>query len=76
MITTAFVKVWDETIGAVAWNPETGVASFEFEPKFLSKKWDIAPLKMSIAKCILFPGTTGCENIQRTSGLVGGCTTR
>lgn len=38
MITTAFVKVWNETIGAVAWNPETGAANFEFEPKFISKK--------------------------------------
>ncbi|RTY67158.1 type II toxin-antitoxin system HipA family toxin [Flavobacterium sp. LS1P28] len=46
MITTAFVKIWNETVGAVAWNTETGVASFEYEAKFLAKNWDLAPLKM------------------------------
>ena len=34
MITTAFVKIWNETVGAVAWNTETGVASFEYDAKF------------------------------------------
>ncbi|MFD2907539.1 hypothetical protein ACFSX9_02205 [Flavobacterium ardleyense] len=32
MITTAFLKIWGETVGAVAWNTETGVASFEYDP--------------------------------------------
>jgi serine/threonine-protein kinase HipA len=46
MITTAFVKIWNETAGAVAWNSETGVASFEYDAKFLAKNRELAPLKM------------------------------
>lgn len=30
MITTAFIKIWDETVGAVAWNVETLIASFSY----------------------------------------------
>ena len=49
MVTTAFVKIWGETIGAVAWNAETGLASFEYDSKFINTKSDLAPLKMPIA---------------------------
>lgn len=48
MITTAFVKIWGETVGAVAWNEATGIASFEYEPKFIHLGWDLAPIKMPI----------------------------
>ena len=37
MITNAFIKIWDEIVGAVSWNLETGIASFEYEPKFIAK---------------------------------------
>lgn len=50
MITTAFVKIWGETIGAVAWNEATGIASFEYEPKFTQLGWDLAPVKMPITQ--------------------------
>lgn len=45
---TAFVKIWGELAGAVAWNEATGIASFEFDPKFSNKRWDIAPLQMPV----------------------------
>ena len=49
MITTAFVKLWGNRVGAVAWNPASGLASFEYDPKFIDKQIDISPLKMPIA---------------------------
>lgn len=48
MITTAFIKIWGKTVGAVAWSAETGVASFEYDSKFIATKWDLAPIKMPI----------------------------
>lgn len=48
MITTAFVKIWGTTVGAIAWNATTGLASFEYDPKFVATKTDLAPLKMPI----------------------------
>lgn len=45
---TAFVKIWGELAGAVAWDETNGIATFEFDSKFKTKGWDIAPLQMSI----------------------------
>lgn len=45
---TAFVKLWGELVGAVAWNEATGMATFEYDPKFKKTGWDIAPLQMPI----------------------------
>lgn len=44
----AFVKIWGELVGAVAWNKKTGLASFEYDPKFKTHNWDLSPLKMPI----------------------------
>jgi serine/threonine-protein kinase HipA len=45
---TAFVKIWGEVAGAVAWDESTGVASFEYSSEFKRLGWDLSPLKMSI----------------------------
>lgn len=50
MVTTAFVKIWGETIGAVAWNEATGISSFEFDSKISQLGWDLAPIKMPISQ--------------------------
>lgn len=72
MITTAFIKIWDETVGAVAWNVETGIASFEYDLKFITKKWDLAPLKMPLVnsnrRIFSFPEL---KNIKTFKGLPG-----
>jgi len=44
----AFVKIWGELVGAVAWDETTGIATFEYDPKFKSRGWDISPLQMPI----------------------------
>ncbi len=46
---TAYVKIWGELVGAVAWDEATGYATFEFEAGFSNKGWDLAPLQMSIS---------------------------
>jgi serine/threonine-protein kinase HipA len=48
MIKTAFINLWGQRIGAVAWNAESGVADFEFEPAFTRGELDIAPIKMPV----------------------------
>jgi len=49
MITTAFIHLWGQRVGAVAWNVETGVADFEFEPAFTRGGLDVAPIKMPVS---------------------------
>ena len=74
MITTAFVKIWGETIGAVAWNNQTGVASFEYTPKFISTKVDLAPLKMPIGtsknRIFSFPDLRDVKTFRGLPGLL------
>jgi serine/threonine-protein kinase HipA len=45
---TAFVKIWGEFAGAVAWDERSGIAAFEYDSDFRKKGWDLSPLKMPI----------------------------
>jgi serine/threonine-protein kinase HipA len=45
---TAFVKIWGELVGAVAWDDAKGYAIFEYDSKFKAKGWDLSPLQMPI----------------------------
>lgn len=45
---TAFVKIWGELVGAVAWDPATGYATFEYDSTFKNKGWDLSPLQMPL----------------------------
>ncbi len=48
MITTAYINLWNERVGAVAWDATTQNASFEYDPKFTANNWEVAPLKMPL----------------------------
>ena len=45
---TAYINIWERRVGAVLWDPERRLASFEFAPGFSDFKLDIAPIKMPI----------------------------
>ncbi|MCH7589075.1 MAG: type II toxin-antitoxin system HipA family toxin [Chloroflexi bacterium] len=40
--------LWDLLVGAVAWDPELEFATFEFDPSFIRRGLDIAPIKMPL----------------------------
>ncbi|MCK5821142.1 MAG: type II toxin-antitoxin system HipA family toxin [Bacteroidales bacterium] len=44
----AEVKIWGELAGAVAWDENTGLATFEYDPRFKQLDWNLSPLKMPI----------------------------
>lgn len=48
-VDTAYVDIWDETVGAVAWDQEREFATFEFDTEFLSKDLDLSPLTMPLS---------------------------
>jgi len=56
VINSAFINLWGERVGAIAWNAEKSIADFEFEPEFLTNGRDISPLKMPLdtAKGMIF----------------------
>lgn len=66
-VKTAFVKIWGQTVGAIAWDESQELASFEYEPKFKSKNIDLAPIKMSIKsnqKIFSFPELRPSKNSE------------
>ncbi|CAM3450444.1 type II toxin-antitoxin system HipA family toxin [Aquirufa ecclesiirivi] len=74
MVTTAIIKIWNETVGAVVWNAEEGIADFEYTPKFLEKNWDLSPIKMPIAsskgRIFSFPELRGSKTFKGLPGLL------
>lgn len=74
MINSAFINLWGERVGAIAWNAETGVADFEFDPSFLNKGWDVSPIKMptSVGKgrIFSFPELRGSQTYKGLPGLL------
>jgi serine/threonine-protein kinase HipA len=45
----AAVNIWGKLAGAVAWDAATGLAAFEYDPKFKQLGWDLSPLKMPVS---------------------------
>ncbi|MDH3884320.1 MAG: type II toxin-antitoxin system HipA family toxin [Desulfobacterales bacterium] len=44
----AKVNLWGDPVGAVAWDDDRGFATFEYDPSFLRKQLEIAPLTMPL----------------------------
>ncbi|HRG58766.1 MAG TPA: type II toxin-antitoxin system HipA family toxin [Bacteroidia bacterium] len=44
----AEVKIWETFVGAVAWDEQSGTASFEYAPSWLKNNVELAPLKMPL----------------------------
>ena len=49
MVDVAEVKIWGELVGAVRWDNKQKLASFQYDKKFLLRKWDLSPIKMPIS---------------------------
>jgi serine/threonine-protein kinase HipA len=48
MVDVAEIIIWGEPAGAVRWDEQKQLASFQFNTRFLQKGWDLSPLKMPI----------------------------
>lgn len=48
MVNAAEVRIWGELAGALRWDEERQLASFQYDPKFLKKGYDLSPIKMPI----------------------------
>ncbi len=44
----AKVNLWGDPVGAVAWDDDRGFATFEYDPAFIRKQLEIAPLTMPL----------------------------
>ena len=48
-MTTAYINIWGERVGAVAWDEEQQLATFEYDPAFIAEGWNLSPIHMPIA---------------------------
>ena len=48
MMNIAEVKIWGELVGAVAWDEQNELATFEYAPQFKKSNLELAPLKMPL----------------------------
>jgi len=76
MVDAAEIKIWDELVGAVRWDANKRLASFQYEKKFLTKAINLSPIKMSIKngdRIYTFPELrrTKDEQIATFDGLPG-----
>ena len=71
MVTTAFIKLWGERIGAVAWDQNRGLGYFEYEKKFLDGKLSVAPIRMPLSTRIYsFPELRATPTFKGLPGLL------
>jgi len=48
MVDVAEVKIWGELAGAVRWDMKDQLASFQYDNRFLTKEYDLSPIKMPV----------------------------
>lgn len=48
MINNAFVNIWNTRVGAIAWNPDTGLGTFQYDKNFLKTGINLSPILMPI----------------------------
>lgn len=65
MIATALVHIWGKLAGAVAWDDQQGVGTFEYDPSFVRTGWELSPLKMPLSapsRTFAFPELRNANN--------------
>ncbi len=48
MVTSAFITLWGQRVGAVSWNSETRLGAFQYDKEFLVSGLDLSPLLMPL----------------------------
>ena len=71
MISTAYIKLWGNVVGAVAWNQDYGVGSFEYHPSFIAQGIELSPIKMPLSNTIFsFPELRNNHTFKGLPGLL------
>ncbi|MCO7223113.1 type II toxin-antitoxin system HipA family toxin [Pleionea sp. CnH1-48] len=65
------VRIWDQTVGYVVWQPHKGVASFEYVTEFLNKQLPVAPIQMPLQEGVFeFPSHARSDTFKGMPGLL------
>ena len=70
MVTSAFIKLWGKTVGAIAWDPREGFANFEYANQIDPEKLPIAPIKMPAKQIYGFPELRDSATFRGLPGML------
>lgn len=71
MVNTAFVKIWDMRVGAIAWDEAEQFAFFEYDPAFIRKGLELSPDKMPLRSGVFsFPELRESTTFKGLPGLI------
>lgn len=48
MINNAFVNLWNKRVGAISWNLETGLGTFQYDKNFINSGLELSPILMPL----------------------------
>ncbi len=48
MVDAAEIRIWGELVGAVRWDAQQGLATFQYAPSFINKNLELSPIKMPL----------------------------
>jgi len=71
---TISVHLWGQLVGALSWNPDRMVASFQYDPSFLRSGLEISPLKVPLgAQVFEFPELVEATTFKGLPGFIADC---
>lgn len=73
MVTAAYVSIWGKRVGAISWSDSEGVASFQYDPEFITSNQDLAPFMMPISqgsRVYSFPNLRNNDTFKGLPGLI------
>lgn len=69
-VTVATIRLWGRDVGAVAWDEQRGVGNFEYEPAFVKRGLQIAPLMLPLGPGIFSFPTLNRDTFHGLPGLL------
>ena len=71
---TISVHLWGQLVGALSWNPDRMLASFQYDPEFLRSGFEISPLKVPLgARVFEFPELADTNTFKGLPGFIADC---
>lgn len=71
---TISVHLWGQLVGALSWNPDRMLASFQYDPEFLRSGLEISPLKVPLgARVFEFPELVDTNTFKGLPGFIADC---
>lgn len=71
MVTSAFITLWGQRVGAVSWNSETRLGAFQYDKEFLASGLDLSPLLMPLERGDVIYEFQENRNLSTFKGLPG-----